>query len=111
VKTTKDFIIEQKKKVAETREALVLVNAASTAVTETNHCLAGPRDILRLGCPKNLAKHGHSQQVSFETLFPKPAETVAAHNLRQSLAATKIFCAEKGVDFEKYTPKLRCQET
>jgi len=105
VKQTQLLVEEQKKEVAETRKALNVASAASAAVTEFKDKLAtallGLVTYYDLAVRQPLAKMGIREEVNIETLFPKPADTKAADNLRNSLQAMKMFCAQKRVDFEK----------
>jgi len=105
VDRTKTMVEEQKKQVAETRKALNVASAASAAVTEFKDKLAtallGLVTYYDLAVRQPLAKMNIREEDNIETLFPKPADTVAAENLRNSLKATKMFCAQKRGDFEK----------
>jgi len=105
VDRTKTMVEEQKSQVAETMKALNVASAASAAVNEFKDKLAtallGLVTYYDLAVRQPLAKMGIREELNIETLFPKPADTAAAENLRNSLKATKTFCAQKRGDFEK----------
>ena len=107
-------IQEQAAVVRKTEEALQAADAAAEAVsdfkdklsTALNGLVAYYDEAVR----QPLRTMGIREEVTIESLFPTPTDTLAAQNLRKGLAATKAFCASKKEHFAKL-PEIEASGT